>query len=116
MRVAEHDDARGCFSQFDWSHWLKVRAERERLGLPLSSDRGAQHDHPIVGKTLRERESGITYRVESVTKDWVMGWVFSALLCNGNSHRRCIIEAAGCRFSDFASQAENFRRDFLLIQ
>jgi hypothetical protein len=81
------------FSQFDMSHWLRVKAERSRLGIVRNTESGKQlPHHPLVGRTLTDPETGNQYYVESVKKDWLQGWFLLAKLNRNGSHLQCVVE------------------------
>lgn len=81
------------FSQFDMSHWLRVKAERSRLGIVSETESGKQmQNHPLVGRTLTDPETGNEYYVESVKKDWLQGWFLLAMLNRNGSHMQCVVE------------------------
>lgn len=71
-----------------WDHDLAYRvwkANRPLDGESLSNIKIA--DHPLVGKTLVDTETGEECVVESVNKQFHAGWYFGALLrFKGNSH------------------------------
>ena len=85
--------APASFSYFDMEHWLRVKAERSRLGITRRTEVGLeQPGHPLVGKTLVDSTTGTSYVVERVKKDWLQGWFLTALLNAKGSHRVCIVE------------------------
>lgn len=89
------------FSQFDTSHWMRVKAERSRLGIVRNTEAGKLlPDHPLVGRTLTDPETGNQYYVESVKKDWLQGWFLLATLNRNGSHLQCVVENISSNSTD----------------
>lgn len=100
------------FSYFDQAHWHKVRAVRRQLGIVSRSEVGDRVSHPLVGKNVLDRTSGETYQVESVKKDWLQGWFYTALLSVNGSHRVCLIENKSCVNPGIVEEIEKFSQNF----
>jgi len=69
---------------FDHEHYHKVWKVRREIGDGLGNIE--QKDHPLLGKTLINKETGKKYLVEKVNKQFYAGWYFGALLNCDNSH------------------------------
>jgi hypothetical protein len=101
------------FSQFDLDHWLRVKAERSRLGIVRQTESGRQlPDHPLVGRTLTDPETGNSYVVESVKKQWLMGWFLLATLNRNGSHLQCVVENHSSISPDALRSHRTFREMF----
>lgn len=70
---------------FSSPHYSKVREAREEAGLPVA-DNNQDYDHPLIGRTLKDRETSIIYNIESCKKTWHLGWFYQLLLENNGSH------------------------------
>jgi hypothetical protein len=104
------------FSQFSMDQWMKVRAERQRLGLEPHPERGQLQLHPLLGQKLLHKPSGELYLVEHVRKDWLQGWFLTAVLnCNG-SHRQVMVASLGCVNEAICAQVFTFENEFQLAQ
>lgn len=80
------------FSRFNPSHWFKVKAERVRLGINKDNQAVLPIEHPLVGTILVDQRTNTPYLVESVSKDWLNGWFYRAMLKTGDSHAVRVIE------------------------
>jgi len=100
------------FSQFNLDHWMKVKAERSRLGLARDPQRGPQEAHPLLGKSVVDTRTGQRYLVERVSRDWFKGWFLVALMqCNG-SHRTCVVSNLSCHDEGVLNQLADFKTHF----
>jgi len=87
MSAVEH------FSHFDMPHWVRVQAARSRFGIVRDTEAGkVLPHHPLVGRELYDPETGNTYVVESVKKDWLQGWFLRAKLCRGDLKFQYVVE------------------------
>jgi hypothetical protein len=101
------------FSQLNLDHWLRVKAERARLGMPSPRAKNEPIHHALVGLTLVEKVTGKHYVVESVREDWWQGWFLTALLHDEfGSSRMCIIENRSSTNPAIQRQLAQFRQDF----
>lgn len=101
----------GSFSQTDTSQWHRVYAERRRLKLPERDVPASTH--PLVGKTLRERDTGKPWVVESVTRQWLAGFADVALLRDEFfSHTTQVVHNHSSVAPDFVRGHESFVRRF----
>lgn len=101
------------YSHFDLDHWLAVKAERNRQGLPNHPERGRLlPDHPLVGKTLVDTQSNQAYVVERVRQDWLQGWYLTAVLNSNGSHRTAVVAAPSCANPTILRQLELFQDQF----
>jgi hypothetical protein len=108
------------FSHFDTKHWYRVKAERSRLGLHRATEVGAEVQHALVGRTLVEQDTGDTYRVQNVTKDWYHGWFLRAFLVSlknplTGSHRVCHVENISCQDEGIQQQIEHFHTTLSVV-
>ncbi len=79
------------YSNFDMDHWIKVRTERIKLGLPVRS-KVVYIESDLVGKTIKNRDTQKVYTVEGVYKDWYQGWFHVAVYVDSNgSHGTVVI-------------------------
>ena len=102
-----------AFSHFDLDHWLRVKAERARLGITRRVETDLElPNHPLVGQTLVDQTTGRTYRVERVKKDWFHGWFLTALLNNDGSHRMCVVETMSCTEPAVLRQLAGYQESF----
>ncbi len=108
--------APAAYSFFDYSHWLKVRAERARLGISPHPERRQVPDHPLVNRTLVETSTGKAYKVLSVRRDWYHGWFLVATLERDGSHGTCVVGNLSCRSDEILSQLEFFQSRFTTAQ
>lgn len=65
---------------FDFCLYQKIRQERKKAGLPVSSSQQDLLDHPLLGTTVKR--NGNQYFVERVFKEWCLGWYVCALIRN----------------------------------
>lgn len=101
------------YSHFDLNHWLAVKQERLRQGLPNHPERGSlQPNHPLLGTTVVDNATGRSFLVERVRKDWLQGWFLTAILnCNG-SHAVAIVGIQGCVNPGIVKQFDQFQANF----
>lgn len=101
------------YAHLNVEHWMRVKAERARLG--LSSPRASNEpiEHALVGLTLVDRATERRFVVESVREDWWQGWFLTALLRDeqGNAHMR-VIENRSSTHPAIARQLAQFRESF----
>jgi hypothetical protein len=101
------------FSNFDLDHWLKVKAERARLGIERRTAKGvALTSHPLVGRTVVDTSTGKAYMVENVKKDWLQGWFLTALMNENGSHRVCVVDVLKCENPGILSEGHRFQTYF----
>jgi hypothetical protein len=101
------------FSRLNTEHWLRVKAERARRGLPGARASSGPVDHALVGLTLVERGTDRRYVVESVREDWWQGWFLTALLHDEQgSSRLCVIENRSSTHPAIERQLAQFRESF----
>ena len=55
-------------------HYFDVRRERRRQGLPVFTEKEVYDRHPMLGKRLRNTQTGKIYVVERVTSVWLDGF------------------------------------------
>ena len=105
------------FSEFSLNHWLKVSAERRRLGMAPHPERGQLlPDHPLVGRKLYYKETGEIFNVDRVRKDWLQGWFLTAVIsCNG-SHGLVMVESLGCANPGILRQVDLYENEYLVCQ
>lgn len=106
----------GFFSEVNIGHWLLVRKERERQGIPTRHpSRGLVADHPLTGAIFRNA-NGKLYTVESVRNDWLAGWVEAATLRDEQgSHATVVLRNVSSISEMMSRQADKFASDFTLV-
>ena len=100
------------FESFDHDHWLVVRAERSRLGLPQDARRGVDEPHPLTGKIVVDTRTDERYVVERVYRDWFKGWFQTALLNRNGSHRTCVVGNLSCHDEGVLDRLADFKTHF----
>lgn len=103
------------FSNFNLEHWLKVKAERIRTGLPVHPERGQeQPNHALVGQTVIDAETGRAWLVKKVKKDWMRGWFLTASIENAGSNGLLVVGSLGCQDPAVQKQLQFFEQNFQL--
>ena len=68
---------------FNIDHYMKVRKERQKRGLPmfedLYPDNGRIFDHELEGKKIIRVSDNKEYTIQSVHKHWYEGWYIMIL-------------------------------------
>lgn len=103
-------------TRFNSDHYIHVRRERERQGLPVGDLNIELPDHPAVGRTILDRQENTTYAVESAHKHYYNGWCVVFLLRDENdSHKTMFWENINCGESTITEnfQANKTRYRFL---
>lgn len=62
------------FSNFDYSHYDKVRQTRKENNLPHIAHNRESSDVSWLGKTVVENSTGKSYTIDKVVEHWFMGW------------------------------------------
>jgi len=95
------------------AHYIKVRNERERLGLPVKrqSDR---IDHPLIGKKVKTSEK--EYTVDYACKQWYWGYYITLFLVDdAGSHAVRYWENISCINETVLESIEENQKNFLTI-
>jgi hypothetical protein len=101
--------------QFNMDHYIKVRRARQKAGLPVA-ELSEKVTHPLVGKKLRNLESGKVYNVEKVFKEFYLGWFYKAVIeCDG-SHGVIFFENITCGAEEVLNQIEAFPIRFEVVE
>lgn len=91
-------------------HLMKVYTARTQHSLP-KYDSTHSVKHPMVGKTITDKATGITYHVEKAVKHWWWGWYTALLIQHNGSHVLVTWDILGTGPVGLESQKERFEVD-----
>ncbi len=107
-------------TKFYTDHYLKVRRYRESNGLPsmsdyMFSDNGKIVDHPLINREFEK--NGERYVIESVNKQWYMGWYELAVArkFGTKSHGTFMIKSINCKYDIILEAVEENEREIKWI-
>ena len=124
---------------FNHDHYMKVRREREKLGLPTFNDlypeNGRVFNHNLEGKKIVRVEDGKEYTIESVHKHWYQGWYICLLVYSlseteselltkeiidgkryGHSHNFIFWENINCQYDIILESIGENRNEYKLVK
>lgn len=101
-----------AYSHFNMSHWLKVKAERSRLGLTNQRQRGPGEPHALNGRDVVDTRNGQRFHVSQVYRDWYQGWFLVALLQCDQGPRTCVVDNISCQDDSILEQLAAFKTHF----
>ncbi len=61
--------------KFNMSLYGRIRKAREKAGLPVANI-NIDFDHPLLGRQLKNKKTGVVYTVKSCKKQWQLGWFY----------------------------------------
>lgn len=103
-------------TRIDLSHCYEVWKARKARGMSVKEvEKQPLPDYPLIGRTLRSREDGDEYLVESASKQWWGGWYIVLLIqCNG-SHAVRYWENINCYTPTILKAMEEAREDLEVL-
>lgn len=94
----------------------EVRKERERRGIPNNSLNIVIRDYPLVGKKIRNNETGKIYNIEQANKHWYCGWYVGLLIEQNGSHGFIWYENIDCWNDIVVDSIKKNKTKYILLE
>jgi hypothetical protein len=73
------------------------------------------YDHPLVGKKIKDIQTGKIYNIEKVFKEFYLGWYYKVLLEIDNSHGIRFVQNITCGCEEILNGIKKFEDDYVVV-
>jgi hypothetical protein len=115
----EHSEEGSKFpSEDSFNHdlYYEVRNERKRLNIDNHSLNIVLEDYPLVGRKIKNNETGKIYNIEQANRHWHGGWYIGLLIEQNKSHAFIWFENIDCWNNIVVNSIEKNKTKYTLLE
>ena len=105
------------FFKFDQDHWLRVKAERTRLGIipGRKASLASLESHRLLSVQVLDTRTGERYSIDQISREWLQGTYLTATMRSENKSKVLVIENISSENEDVLDQLAEFTVYFQIL-
>ena len=102
--------------KYDLNHYYEIIKARKAMGYEKVDTNIEVKDYFLLGKKMKNTETGNIYNIEKVRKQWYGGWYILLLIECNKSHTTVFWENINCIHDTICDSIERNKTKYLLLE